>query len=315
MILVTGASGFVGRRVVAALTSGGHPVRALVRTEARAAELAQYRPEVARGDILQADSLPEACGGVDAVLHLAAVIREKGDATFQRVNYEGTRNLAATAAAAGVKRFILASTLGASPDPAIPYLYSRWMAEQEVARTFQRHTVIRFSVGFGEGDEFFNVLAALVRLSPVVPVVGDGSSRFQPIDIDDVARCMVAAYEGEGAAGEALELGGPQHLTYEDILDLVAETLGVRVRKIHLPAGLVAPLVAAMEAVAPRPPVTRQQLKMLGMDNTTDPMSVKKRFGFTPRPLRGSLGYLSKIGWGDALKISLGFMPAHIRDH
>ena len=177
------------------------------------------------------------------------------------------------------------------------------------------HTVVRFSVAFGEGDEFFNPLAAQVRLFPVVPVVGDGRTRFQPIAVEDIARCLVAAYEDEGAIRKILEAGGPDHLTYEEILDLVGETLGAGVRKLHVPVTLMLPMVAMMEAITPRFPVTRQQLKMLKLDSSTDLGSVEKEFGFAPRPIRGNLGYLSRIGLGDALKISAGFMPAHIRDH
>jgi len=278
MILVTGPTGFVGRRVVEALTSGGHPVRALVHTP-------------------------------------SAVVRERGNLTFGRINYDGTRNLLEATASAGVRRIIFVSAIGAGPDPAVPYLHSRWMAEQEVERSPVSHTIVRFSVGFGEGDEFFNVLAAGVKLSPLVPVAGDGKSGFQPIAVEDVARCLVAAYEDEDTAGRTMEAGGPEHLTYNDMLDLIAETLGSRIVKVHVPVSLMRPAVAVMEALAPRPPVTRQQLKMLALDSATELDSVKKAFGFSPRPVSGNIGYVTRIGLRDAVKINLGFMPAGIRDH
>jgi NADH dehydrogenase len=135
MILVTGATGFVGRRVVRALASGGHAVRALVHTESSARVLPARDVELARGDVLDPQSLRRACEGVDSIIHLVAIVREVGSRTFRRVNHEGTRDLLEAATAAGVTRFIHASTLGAGSDPAIPYLYSRWMAEQEVARS------------------------------------------------------------------------------------------------------------------------------------------------------------------------------------
>ena len=114
--------------------------------------------EVVQADVLDAESLARACEGVDAVVHMVAVVRETGGLTFHRVNYEGTVNLLRAAEGAGVQRFVHASTIGASSDPAVPYLYSRWMAEQEIERSPLAGTVLRFSVGFGEGDEFFNVL-------------------------------------------------------------------------------------------------------------------------------------------------------------
>ena len=151
--------------------------------------------ELAQADVLDPESLQRACEGVDALVHMVAVVRETGGLTFQQVNYDGTVSLLRAAEAAGVSRFVHASTIGASSDPAVPYLYSRWMAEQEVERSPISSTVLRFSVGFGEGDEFFNVLAALVKASPVVPIAGDGTARFQPIAADDAARCLAAAVD------------------------------------------------------------------------------------------------------------------------
>ena len=149
-VLVTGASGFIGRRVVRRLLHDGHSVRALVRDPERRAMLPDTA-ETAQGDVLDPGSLVRACEGVDAVAHLAAVIRESGRLTFQRVNYEGTRNVLEAAEAAGVGRFVFASTIGATSDAALPYLSSRWMAEQDVARSTVESVILRFSAGFGGG--------------------------------------------------------------------------------------------------------------------------------------------------------------------
>ena len=315
MILVTGPTGFVGRRVVEALTTGGYPVRALVHTASRASVLSANDIEIVHGDILDPGSLLGACEGVDGVIHLVAVLREREEQTFHQVNYQGTRNILEAAASSGVKRIVCASTIGASADPAAPYMHSRWLAEQEVTRSPIAHTIVRFSLGFGDGDEFLNMIAAQVRLSPVVPVVGDGRAIFQPIAVEDVAKCLVAAYEKDDVAGGTIEVGGPEYFTYEEILGLVAETLGARVIKIHLPLSLLRSVAAMMAALMPRPPATRDQLMMLVRDNAAELDSVERFFGFLPRSLRDNLGYLSRIGLGDALKMNLGFMPAHIRDH
>ena len=315
MILVTGATGFVGRHLVAALASAGHPVRALVHTPSRASVLSAHGVETAYGDVLNPESLVRACEGVDAVIHLVAVLRQSGGQTFQRVNYQGTANVLEAAESAKVKRIIHASALGSSSNPAFPYLYSRWMAEQETTRSSIPYTIIRFSFGFGEGDEFFNALAAQVKLSPVVPMVGDGRARFQPIAVEDVARCLLAAYERDDTVGKTIEAGGPQYFHFEEMLDLVAETLGAKIVKVRLPSRLVSPVVAVMEALVPRPPATREMLKMLSVDGTTELDSVERAFGFVPMPLKGNLGYISRVGLGDAVKINLGFMPLNIRDH
>ena len=99
-------------------------------------------------------------------------------------------------------RIVLASTIGASSDPTIPYLYSRWMAEEEAARSPVPHTILRFSIAFGKGDEFLNRIAALVKASPLVPVAGDGAARFQPIAVEDVARCLTTALERDDMADD-----------------------------------------------------------------------------------------------------------------
>lgn len=310
-VLVTGATGFIGRRVAAELASRGTPVRALSRAPSTTVQGVEPVP----GDILDLPSLTKAFQGVDSVVHLAAVIREHGGSTFRRVNYEGMRNVLEAARAAGVQRLVHASTIGATSDPSYHYLHSRWLAEQEVARSGIPYTILRFSVGFGEGDEFFNVLAAQVKLAPVVPVIGTGKARFQPIAADDVARCLVACLDRQDLAGKTLEVGGPDHLTYDQMLDLVSETIGTRIIKLHLPAGMARPAVWAMERIMARPPVTLEQLKMLRHDSVAELNSVEKTFGFQPKPAKGNLDYLKRIRYLDALSINVGRMPRKVRDH
>ena len=271
--------------------------------------------DVARADVLDAASLERACEGMEAVVHMVAVVREAGGLTFQRVNYEGSVNVLRASETAGVRKLVHASTIGASSDPAVPYLYSRWMAEQEIERSPIASTILRFSVGFGEGDEFFNVLAALAKASPVVPIAGDGTARFQPIAAEDAARCLAAAVGDEQTTGKVLELGGPSHHTYDEMIDIIAETLGVKTAKVHVPLEVFEPVVHVMEALMPRPPVTTDQLKMLGIENTTGLDSVEASFGFAPRPMKGNIDYVKRMTYMDALKINLGLMPAHIRDH
>ena len=313
-VLVTGGSGFIGRRAVAALADAGLTVRALVHRNVPEGGLPDG-VETVEGNILDPESLARACDGVGAVVHLVAVVRESGGNTFHRVNVEGARNVLRAASAAGVERFVYASTIGATSDPDIPYLHSRWMAEQDIANSDVAHTIVRFSVGFGRGDEFFNVLAAQAKLFPLVPVAGTGANRFQPIAADDAARCLLEALRRDDTVGRTIEAGGPAQYTYDELVDLVAETLGVKIAKVHVPLPLMRPVASLMETLAPRPPVTAEQLKMIAVDNVTDVQSVERDFGFTPRPLQGNLDYLRDIGLRDALKINLGFMPARVRDH
>lgn len=314
MILVTGATGFVGRRVVALLAAAGKRVRALTRSESVASALPEG-VEGAVGDVLDGDSLRRAMEGVEAVVHLVAVIREQGELTFERVNYEGTVGVLAAAQEAGVRRIVCASTIGAASDPTVRYLHSRWMGEQEIVRSGIAYTIVRFSVGFGEGDEFINQLAALVKAFPLVPVVGDGTAVFQPIWVDDVARCIAESLDREALEARAVEIGGPDYFTYDELIDVIAETLGVRAAKAHVPISLMSTGASVLEALSPRPPITREQLKMLAFDHRTELDSVQRHFGFEPRPMRGNIDYIRRIRYSDAVRMSMGFMPRHIRDH
>ena len=271
--------------------------------------------KIAVGDVLDPKSLTSAMQGVDAVVHLVAVIREVGDRTFQRVNYEGTKNVIEAATKAGVDRVVFVSTVGSTSDPDVPYLYSRWMAEQEIARSDLDYTVVRFTIGFGEGDEFVNRLAALVKMSPLAPVIGDGKSEFQPISVDDVGRCVVESIERHDLEGKTVDIGGPDYFTYDELIDLVAETLEVKVKKIHVPIGVMTPAATVMESLSPNPPITREQLKMIAVGENTSLDSVEQQFSFRPLPVRGNIDYIKKISIGDAMRMNLGYMPTHIRDH
>lgn len=314
-VLVTGSTGFVGREVVAELISRGIPTRALARSRRRARILDAMGAEIAIGDVADPRAVNESMRGVKSVLHLAAVIRENGDQTFFSVNHEGTVNVLDAAQKAGVERFVYASAIGSAPDGPNTYMASRWNAEQAVKRAGIPYTIMRFSMAFGRGDEFFNVLAALVKISPVVPVAGPGTTKFQPIAVKDVARCLVDALYKSDLLGASLELGGPQQLSYDGMLDEVTKALGARRKKLHLPLFLVRPMVWLMERALPRPPVTLEQLKMLAIDSVTDPDGVKKQLGFEPSSLRGNLDYLKQIGFKEALLIYMGLMPKEIRDH
>ena len=314
MILVTGATGFIGRYLVSKLLESGQKVRALVRSETRS-EILPKSTQIVVGDILDLSSLKNACDGVDGVIHLASTIREVGDCTFQSLNYHGTRNVISAIKETGTKRLVYTSAVGSTSNPSIPYLHSRWMAEQEVIRSDIPSTILRFSVGFGTGDQFFNQIAALVKLFPIVPVVGDGKALFQPIHVDDVARCISEAYIDDDKISQTVDIGGPEHYTYDEIVEVISETLGAKTLKMHTPIRLMSPVAMLLETLVPSPPVTPEQLKILKLNNITDLDSVVRHFGFEPRRVRGNIGYIQQIGLVDALKMNIGFMPNHIRDH
>ncbi|MBM3924888.1 MAG: complex I NDUFA9 subunit family protein [SAR202 cluster bacterium] len=313
-VLVTGATGFVGRHVVKELLARGHAVRALVHRKPANGVL-PAPVEAAQGSVSNKKSLQPAAQGCDAVIHLVAVIRKRGPNPFDRINVEGTRNVVQAAKSAGAKRFIHVSALGAQNNERYPYLLSKWRSEEAVKSAGLPYVIYRFSIMFGEGDEFTNSLAGLVKAFPIVPVVGSGKNKFQPIHVEDVARCIVLSLERPELNGDTLELGGPQYLTYDDIIDVIARTLGKRPPKLHIPVAVMKPMAALMDIATPRSPVTTDQLDLLAVPNYAEIGSVEKASGFSPRPMEGNLDYVKKIKASDGLRIALGFMPKHIRDH
>ncbi len=295
MILVTGATGFVGRHLVARLQARGETIRPLVRDEwtARRAHGAGIEPAI--GGVTDRESLFRAMDGVETVIHLVAIIVEKGDATFERINAEGARNVAEAARAAGVKRFLHMSANGVQDNPRYPYLQSKWQGEQAVVASGLPYAALRPSLIFGAGDQFFNTLATLVRLNPIVPIAGDGRALFQPVWVEDVCTCFLKLLDDDAYLGQSYEIGGPEQLSYEDLVDVVMRVLGTRKPKVHVSVALMKPAAAMMEALLPKPPVTPGQLTLLELDNVTAPNPLPALFGIEkPAYLQAKLGYIQR---------------------
>ncbi len=294
MILVTGGTGLVGKHLVRELVKKGNEVRCLVRSLEKAGQVLPPGVELVRGDITDNESVKKACIGVDRVFHLVAVIREKGESTFEHVNVEGTLNLVIAAGQAGVKHFVHMSALGACDNPRYKYAYSKWRGEETVKQSGLSWTIVRPSVIYGEGFGFFDRLIQSIKLTPrpFVPVPGKGASKFQPIAVEDVARCLVKIMENPSMKDRVVEIGGPEHLSYVEMLDLVLARLGEKRYKLHVPMILMRLVVPLMSSIMRDPPVTPVELKQMELDNTTDLEVVEKLFGFKPKALRNGLGYI-----------------------
>ncbi len=293
-VAITGGTGFVGSNTARALLNAGHEVVLVARGSRRVAPREGLR--VVRADVTAGEGLAEAFAGCAAVVHLTAIIREKGkQQTFDRVIREGTENVVAAASSAGVSHFLYVSAIGADPDPRFPYHYAKWLAEQAVRSSGVPYTVLRPSLIFGPGDGFFTTLCSLVRYSiPVIPIAGDGGSLFQPIDIADVVRCILLSLE-RGPARRVIEIGGPEQLSYESIVDIIHDAIGAGMRiKVHVPVGALLPAAAVMDKVLPNPPVTPAQLRMLARHNVTRIDSVHNAFGFTPASFSANAAYLNE---------------------
>ena len=315
LVLVTGATGFVGRRVVRELQAHHHDVRCLVHTPGRERLFPDRSVEVHYGSIFDRAALTEAFYHVDAVIHLVGIIRETRSASFDQVHRQGLVNVITVASEVNIKHLLHVSALGATNNPEYAYLSSKWRGEQELIGSGLPYTIFRPSVMFGEGDEFVNSLAGMLKSAPVMPIIGSGRNRFQPIAVDDVATCLALAVGREDLKGRTIELGGPDQLSYNEMVSVVARTLGSRRLRIHVPVWMMYIAAAIMQRLLPRAPITTDQLRMVSLRNVAEPDVVENTFGFTPRTMKGNIDYATAVGLMDGVKILLGSMPTRIRDH
>jgi NADH dehydrogenase len=289
-ITIVGGTGFVGLHTSRALVAAGHEVRLVARGQRRPARLEGVAFH--RADVVSGEGLAEALAGCGVVVHLAAVIRQRGRQTFDRVNRQGAENVAAAARQAGVGHVIHQSALGADPDPAYAYLCSKWQGEQAMRGSGIPWDVLRPSLLFGIGDGFFTQLVRLIRWNPVTPVPGDGRAMFQPLAITDLARIVVQCVE-EGPQRRVAEIGGPEWMSLEEIIDVIKAEMGVKLRpNVHVPVPAILPAAILFDKLLPNPPVTPDQLKLLAKNNIARPDSVQRAFGFAPLSFRDNAGYL-----------------------
>lgn len=297
-VLIAGGTGYVGEHVREAVRERGYAVRLLVRSrdEAQALEAAGF--ETALGDVLDAQSLFVAMDGVDAVINLVAIIKESGDATFERINFEGTAHLVDAARQAGVERFIQMSALGADDLPDYPYHFTKWRAENYVKDRMPAWTIMRPSIVFGPSPgrhvQFASQLADVIRKAPIIPIAGDGQARFQPIHVSDVAAAFATALDEPATIGRTYELGGPDILTYREMVDEIAAVLGVGRPKVNVPIPLIRLGIAIMKPLPfMEPPVTNEQLAMLQLENfPAGGNDAPALIGRPLTPFKGNLDYL-----------------------
>ncbi len=305
-VLVTGATGFLGRRVVQRLLDTNHEVRAMVRRPGNESVFSTPPSEVCYGDVRDTDALAEACRGVAEVIHLVAVIRG-GSRQFDAINRQGTANVVAAAREAGsVRRIVHLSAVGAANVPRLRYLHSKWAGEQEVVNGGIPYVIIRPSLIFGPGDEFTNAIAALVRLLPVTPIIGSGNNRLQPIHVEDVARCVALSLSGNIRGNRTVEIGGPEQLAYNEIVGVVSHVLGRRRILVNVPLWKVRLPIALMERLTPHPPINSAMLQLITLRNVADPDSVEREYGFRPRSLAGNIDHIKTLTFGQALRSNLG---------
>jgi NADH dehydrogenase len=291
-VAVFGGSGFIGRHLVRRLAAAGAVVRIAVRDPVAAADLkpqgdvGQIVP--IRADVTEPADIAAAVAGTAAVVNLVGILAEKGRQTFEAVHHKAAGEVAAAAAAAGVKRLVHVSALGANKTSDSDYSRTKALGEEAVLKAFPEATILRPSVVFGPEDHFFNLFAAVARLSPVLPVFGaapklvfapgklpklklfgKGGPKFQPVYVGDIAEAILRVLESREAAGKRYELGGPRVYSFKDLMDLLLAEIGRRRILVPVPLPVLAVEAAVLELLR-LDIITRDQVRLLARDNVVN---------------------------------------------
>ena len=289
LITVFGGGGFVGRYVVSLLAARGYRLRIAVR---RPDEALFLKPLGSVGQItlVQANirddaSVAAAVAGVDTVINLVGILYESGRQKFDAVHVEGARRIASASAAAGVHRLIHCSALGADVESPSRYSRSKGRGEAAVSEAFPNAVILRPGVIFGPEDDFINRFAFLARLSPVLPLIGGGETRFQPVYVGDVAAAVARVVETGKWAGKTFELGGPTQYSLRDLFAHILRETGRRRLMVPVPIWF-AKLKATFLQLLPKPLLSVDQVRLLAVDNVVAPKAAGlEKLGIAPTPL------------------------------
>lgn len=274
LVTVFGGSGFVGGQVVRALAKAGHRVRVAVRNPNLAYRMRMLgdvgQIEVVQANLRNVPSVARALDGAEAAVNLVGVLRETGRQTFQILHVMGAKTVAEQARAAGVKRLVQVSALGADPESSSKYARTKALGEAAAREAFPGAVVIRPSIMFGPEDKFFNRFGQMAALFPALPLVGGGETRFQPAFVGDVAAVVAKVVASPAAEGLTYELGGPTVYSFKALMELILRETGRNRLLVPLPWP-VAGLIGKLGDLSPiAPPLTSDQVESLKTDNVAD---------------------------------------------
>src|ERR1700738_3473480 len=293
-ITVFGGTGFIGRHLVALLLRSGATVRLAVRHPGRVqmTTVSGQPPELLQADVLDDVGVGAAIAGADAVVNLVGILTETTTQTYRAIHVEGARRVALAAQRHGVMLLIHISALGASPTS--PAISDRTKAEGEeaVRAAFPQATIVRPSLVFGEDDHFFSRFAAMIRSSPVLPLIGGGTTKFQPVFVGDMAAGLLELLRRSDTAGKTYEFGGPQIYSFKVLLELLLTAMNRQRVLIPIPFAL-AEMQAGLLELLPNPPLTRDQVRLLKTDKVVSGAEpTLSDLGVQPRSLEEFLAVL-----------------------
>lgn len=299
MILITGGTGFIGKALIRHLVEAGQRVRTLIRPSMQSPRLPSGVPvEVAVTGLNDERGLRAAMVGVDTVYHLAGVERRGPQADLMETDVRGTRMVVNVAANAGVDRFFYISHLGADRASAYPVFKAKAIAEQYIRRSGIDFTIMRTAVVFGPNDSFTTGLARLIYSLPFVFLLpGDGETQIQPLWIEDLVTCMAWALDDDNTRNQIYELGGPEFLSFRQIVETIMNQVGARRSMAFVPPPYLRALTVILEYVLPSPPMSVYWLDYLATNRTCSLDTIPRLFNLMPSRFSHRLDYLTGRNW------------------
>lgn len=298
-ILVTGGTGFIGQALVRHLADAGHRVRLLLRASSQSPNLPRSVPvEVTVSGLDDERGLRAAMVGVDTVYHLAGTEWRGAYASLVDVDIQGTQNVVTAAIDARVKRLFFVSHLGADRASAYPVMKAKAIAEEFIRRSGIGYTIMRTAIVFGRNDGFTTGLAQLLSTLPRIFLVpGDGESLLQPLWVEDLATCLTWALDDERTLNQMYEIGGPEYLTFNQVILMITEVLGIQRTIIHMRQPYLRAMTVFLENLLPSTPVSVYWLDYLATNRASALDAIPRLFNLMPSRMSQRLAYLEDQNW------------------
>jgi NADH dehydrogenase len=299
MILVTGATGFIGRALIRQLAESGHPLRALIRPSRRSPRLPKGVPvEVAVVSMADTRGLRAALNGVDVIFHLAGAESQGHNASLLTTDIEGTRNLVEAAKDAGIRQFIFVSHIGAARASGYPVFKAKGIAEEFIRRSGIPYTILRSSIVYGPEDHFTSGLARMLRAFPgFFFIPGGGRTVLQPLWVEDLVACLIWSLENPDTLNQVFEIGGSEYFTVQQVLEIVMSTIHAPRYLVEVPIVALRTITVFLESFIPRFPASSFWVDYIAVSRTCAADSTARAFGLMPARFTYRLDYLARTPW------------------